>query len=313
MIGRALLTLGLAAAFCGPASAQEGDPFLSGTLKTIQQRGTIRIGYRENAVPLSFLNGAKQPVGFSIELCRGIAQDVANRLNRELVDADAPSWRTGLRLSFEAVTADARLPKIMSGDIDLECGSTTATTERQKSVAFSPIFFMAGTKLMVPVLAGGGSAASSYRDLAGKKIAVSAGTTTTVAIQRLAATTSPPIQVVETGSLDAAYAALTSGGADAFASDDILLYGFAASKPEGRKFRVVGEYLSFEPYAVVLRKDDPAFADLVRQSFQRMARENVLNAAYHRWFGDALPNGETLNLPLSPQLTEIYRALGQPD
>ena len=132
-------------------------------------------------------------------------------------------------------------------------------------------------------------------------------------LKRLAPTVSPAIEVMETPTLDAAYDAVASGKAGGFASDDILLYGFIASRPDGKRFRVVGDYLSFEPYAITLRKDDPAFADVVRASFQRMAGENVLNAAYNRWFMSALPSGEVLNLPQSAQLAEMYRALGQPD
>ena len=200
---------------------------------------------------------------------------------------------------------------VTSGRVDLECGSTTANAERAKSVAFSPIFFLAGTKLLVP--AGSEAPVASYRDLAGRTLAVSASTTTDAVVKRLAPTTAPPITVMETATLDAAYDALAAGKADAFASDDILLYGFVGSRPDGRRFRVVGEFLSFEPYAITLRKDDPAFLDLVRGSFGRMARDSVLNAAYNRWFTKPLPSGEVLNLPQSAQLTEMYRALGQPD
>lgn len=300
-----------AVALVEPARAQDAD-LLDGTLKSIRDRGTIRIGYREGAVPFSFLNNGKQPVGFSMELCRGIAADVARKLNRDLLEPGAAAWQTGIRMELLPVSADQRFPKIISGEIDLECGSTTANAERQKSVAFSPVFFLAGTKLMVPIAAGGGSIAS-YRNLAGRNVAVSAGTTNAAVIRRLAGTLSPPITVTEYPSTDAAYDALAAGKADAFASDDILLSGLAATRPDGRKFRVVGDYLSFEPYAITLRKDDPGFAALVRASFERMAGEGQLGRAYNRWFTQKLPTGETLDLPLGPQLAEIYRALGQPD
>lgn len=300
-----------AVALSGPTQAQDAV-LLDGTLKTIADRGTIRIGYREGAVPFSFLNKGGQPIGFSMELCRGIAADVARMLNRDLVEPDAAAWQTGIRMALVPVSADQRFPKVMSGEIDLECGSTTANAERQKMVAFSPVFFLAGTKLMVPIMAGGG-AVSSYRDLAGRTIAVSAGTTNATAIRRLAGTLSPAITVSEAASTDAAYDALAAAKADAFASDDILLSGLAATRTDGRKFRIVGDYLSFEPYAITLRKDDPAFSALVRSSFERMAGEGQLSRAYNRWFTQKLPTGETLDLPISAQLSEMYRALGQPD
>jgi glutamate/aspartate transport system substrate-binding protein len=307
---RLLLLAVLAALVWGGARAEDG--LLSGTLKTISSRGTILIGYRDSAPPFSFLNRGHQPIGFSLDLCHGIAEDVARTLNRDLLEADAPAWQTGVRIVYVPVAGDERLPKIVSGAIDLECGSTTANAERAKSVAFSPIFFLAGTKLLVP-LANGRPAVSSYRELAGHTVVVGSGTTNAVAVHRLATTVSPPISVVEVPGLDAAYDMLAAGKADAFASDDILLSGFIATRSDGKRFGITGDYLSYEPYAIGFRRDDAAFADLVRDSFARMAGEGALNRLYAQWLVDRLPNGETLNVPMSPQLSEMYRVLGQPD
>jgi glutamate/aspartate transport system substrate-binding protein len=218
-----------------------------------------------------------------------------------------------VRIVYVHVTADTRLPKIMSGAIDLECGSTTANAERARSVAFSPVFFLAGTKLMVPLAGIGGVKVLSYRDLAGRTVVAGAGTTNAEVMRRVAGSVSPPITVVEAPGLAAAYDMLVAGKADAFASDDILLSGFIAARADGRRFGIVGDYLSYEPYAITLRRDDPAFSDLVRDSFGRMASEGLLNRLYTRWFLDRLPNGETLNLLMSPHLAEMYRVLGQPD
>ena len=300
-----------AAALCLAASAaraEEGAP-LTGTLATINQRGSILIGYRESAPPFSFLNKGGQPVGFSLDLCRGIAADVARTLNRDLIEPGAPAWQQGVRMVLLPVAADARLPKVIAGDVDLECGSTTATDQRAESVAFSPVFFLAGTKLMVPA----GSPVASYRDLSGKTVVVGAGTTNADVLRRLATEARPAFTIREMPDLAAAYAALAAGKADAFASDDILLAGFIATQPDGQRFQVVGDYMSYEPYALILRRDDPAFSGLVRQSFERMAQEGTLTALYNRWLTDRLPNGETLNLAMSPHLAEMYRALGSPD
>jgi glutamate/aspartate transport system substrate-binding protein len=264
-------------------------------------------------LPFSFLNQAKQPVGFSLDLCHGIAEDVARALSRDLLEADAPAWQTGVRIVYVPVAADERLPKVISGAIDLECGSTTANAERAKTVAFSPVFFLAGTKLMVPLAGGEGGRVASYRDLAGGTVVVGAGTTNAEVMRRLADRVTPKISVVEAPGLEAAYAMLAAGKAGAFASDDILLSGFIATHPDGRRFGIVGDYLSYEPYAITLRRDDAAFADLVVASFERMASEGTLNRLYDRWLVDQLPNGETLNVPISPHLAEMYRILGQPD
>lgn len=303
---RAALVLAALAGQASPARSQDAV-LLTGTLKTISDRGSILIGVRENAMPFSFKNKVGQPVGFSVDICHGIAADVATALHRDLLEPDAAAWQTGLRLVYVPVAAEARLPMVMSGAVDLECGSTTATAERAKSVAFSPVFFLAGTKL----LAGVSSHVSSYRDA--KRIAVSTGTTNAEVLTRLAARTQPPFAIVTAPDTTAAYDMLAAGVVDAMASDDVLLAGLVATKPGGHDFGIVGDYLSFEPYAIALRRDDPDFAATVKESFTRMASDGVLTARYRRWFTDALPNGETLDLPISAQLTEMFRAMGQAD
>lgn len=310
---RRLCALILAAAIATSASAQadEGDPF-TGTLKTIQARGTILIGYRDSAPPFAFLNPSNQPVGFSIDLCHGIAEDIARALHRDLLEPDAPAWQTGVRIIFVPVAPADRLPKIVTGGIDLECGSTTATAERAKTIAFSPMFFLAGTKLLVP-LADGQPTVTSYEALAGHTVIVGAGTTNAALLHRLAMTVSPPITVTEVANLDTAYDLLAAGKADAFASDDTLLAGFIATRPDGKRFSIVGDYLSYEPYAIGYRRDDLDFATLVRESFNRMAADGTLNQRYGHWLTDQLPNGDRMNMPISPHLLEMYRALGQPN
>ena len=290
----------------GSAWAQE-DPVLSGTLLAIHDRGAMRIGVREGAVPFSFRNEGGQPIGFSVDLCHGIAEDVAAALHRELLEPTAPAWQSGVRIAYVPVAADERMRLMAARAIDLECGSTTANDERARQVAFSPVFFVAGTKLAVPP----GSGAGSWRDLAGKSVGVSAGTTNEAVMKRLAAGSAPPLTVVSLPSVEAAFDALKAGKVQAVASDDILLAGMIAAR--GESLAVVGDYLSFEPYAIMLAKDDPQFLDLVRASFARQAAEGALRTRYDRWFLDRLPTGRALGLPMGPQLAEIFRALGQPD
>ncbi len=159
---------------------------LTGTLKTINDRGSILIGYRDSSLPFSFLNKAGQPIGFSLDICHGIAEDVARMLNRDLLEPDAPSWQTGVRITYVPVAAEQRLPMVISGQVDLECGSTTANAERARQVAFSPVFFLSGTKLMVPLQPSGAARINSYRDLAGRTVVVSTGTTNAEVMHRLA-------------------------------------------------------------------------------------------------------------------------------
>ena len=301
----ALVTALAAAVMAWPVHAQEVE--LTGTLRTIYARGTIRLGVRGAAVPFAFRNKAGQPVGFSVDICRGIAADTAAAISMPLLEDDAPAWQHGLRIVFVTVAPDTRLQKLVSGDIDLECGSTTDNAEREKTIAFSPVFFLAGTKLLAPVE----SSVRSWRDL--KSVAVSAGTTNAQVIERLVAGKTPPVRVVETPGLAEAYDLMAAGSVDAAASDDVLLAGLVALRGDAKRFHLVGEYLSFEPYAIGLRKDDPQFATLVRASFERMASEGFLATKYRQWFTEPLPDGENLALPMSAQLAEMYRALGQPD
>ncbi len=308
MIRFFLLTL-LIGTFHWSSPAWAQDSLLNGTLKTINDRGTILIGVREASIPFSFLNKARQPIGFSVDLCHGIAADVASALNVDLLEPDAPAWQKGVRIIYVLVASDERLSKVISGAVDLECGSTTATDTRAKTVAFSPVFFLAGTKLMVRKDSG----IASYRDLAGKTVVASAGTTNGEAMKRLAARGTPAFTVMDAPDLPAAYEMLVSGKAAAFASDDILLSGMIATRPDGKQFQVVGDYLSYEPYAIMLRREDPDFSALVKHSFERMASEGTLHALYNRWLTKDLPTGENLDIPISSHLAEMYRVLGEPD
>jgi len=296
----AWLLIGAGACLGAEALAQDAKDIgaLTGTLKTIRDGATIKLGYRESSLPFSYLNKVKQPIGYSIDLCREVMEDVATELGG-----------IELKIAFVPVTSANRFDKVKSGEVDLECGSTTANLQRQKEVAFSPTFFVAGTKLMVPKA----SPVQSYRDLAGKTVVVTAGTTNEAALKTLSDKQKLGIKIVTANDHAQSMAQLASGGADAFATDDVLLYGFIATDPKAAGMKVVGEFLSYDPYGLTLRKDDPQFAALVERTFTRMAGERRLAELYNKWFMRRLPTGETLNLPISPQLEELFRVIGQPD
>jgi glutamate/aspartate transport system substrate-binding protein len=293
-----LFLVGVGACLGASALAQESVGALTGTLKTIRETGAIRLGYRESSLPFSYLNKHKQPIGYSIDLCREVLEDVAG----ELDDID-------IKIVYVPVTSATRFDKVKSGEVDLECGSTTSNVRRQKEVAFSPIFFVAGTKLMVAKT----SAVASYRDLAGKTVVVTAGTTNEAALRTLSDKQKLGIKIVTADDHAQSLEKLISGEVDAFATDDVLLYGLIASRQGGPALKVVGDYLSYDSYGLVFRRDDPAFAAVVAHAFARMASERRLADLYNKWFEHRLPTGETLNLPISPHLEEIFRMLGQPD
>jgi glutamate/aspartate transport system substrate-binding protein len=292
------VALGLLVAVCAGAQESTNVGVLSGTLKKVKDTGTITLGYRESSMPFSYLNKRHQPIGYSIDLCREIVEDVSTELDG-----------MEIKIAFTPVTPANRLQKVALGEVDLECGSTTGNVQRRKEVAFSPIFFVAGTKLMVPK----SSTIGSYRDLAGKTAVVTAGTTNEVALRTLSDKQKLGITIVTAPDHAQSMQVLTAGKADAFATDDVLLYGFIATDKSASGMKVVGEYLSYDPYGLVYRRDDPGFAAVVDRAFARMAGERRLTELYNKWFLRRLPTGETLNLPMSPQLEEVFRMLGQPE
>ena len=288
-----------AVAATSQASAQDTSVgALSGTLKKIKDTGTITLGYRENSLPFSYLNKRAQPIGYSLDLCREIVEEASTELDG-----------MDIKVTLSGVTSADRLVRVKAGEIDLECGSTTSNLQRQKEVAFSPTFFVAGTKLMVPKA----SKVTSYRDLAGKTVVVTAGTTNETALRTLSDKQKLGINIVTERDHAESFAVLEAGKADAFATDDVLLYGIIATEPRAHDMKVVGEYLSYDPYGLAYRRNDPSFAAVVNNAFARMAGERRLTELYNKWFLHRLPTGETLNLPMSPQLEEIFRVLGVPD
>jgi ABC-type amino acid transport substrate-binding protein len=271
---------------------------LTGTLKKVHDTGTVVIGYRESSIPFSYLNSRGEPIGYSIDLGRAIVDGISNELDGQT-----------LKIKFVPVTPESRIPAVVNGEIDLECGSTTNNTQRQKEVAFSPVMFVAGTKL----LAKRDSTIESFRDLSGKTVVVTAGTTNEEAMHRLSDKFAIPMHLIAARDHAESYELLATGKADAFAGDDVLLYGLMAENRASQNFKVIGEFLSYDPYGIMFRKDDAQLATVVQRVFQEMAQSRDLEYTYKRWFLSKLPSGETLNLPMSAQLEEIFRTLGAPD
>ena len=206
------------------------------------------------------------------------------------------------------MTPENRFDLVNSGAIDLECGSTTNNVERRKTVAFSPTMFVTGTKLLVRR----GSGIRSLRDLAGKTIVLTRGTVHETAIPKLAERQKLSINFIFAADHHESFRMLASGKADAFANDDVQLYGMLAETKSAGDFRVVGDFLTYADYALMLRKDDPEFAEVVDRAFHRLAGSREIVAIYERWFLKPLPSGERLNLPMSPHLEEIFRVQGLP-
>ncbi len=276
----------------GLAPAQDGG--LSPGLARIKATHTVRLGYREASPPFSFMDQANRPIGYSLELCQAIVEEIG-------AEVDDPA----LKIDYVLVTPETRIPAVLDDKIDLECGSTTANAERAKRVAFSPLIFVAGTRLMVPKA----SPVSAITDLKGKTIVVTKGTTNEQAIQAADKKFSLGLKIVTADDHEQAYRLLADGKVDAFATDDILLYGLIARHKAQGTMKVVGDLLSYEPYGLMFRKGDPQLAQVVERTFRKLATNHDLVPLYRQWFMQRLPTGEKLGIDISPQLEESFKVL----
>src|SRR4051812_35966791 len=197
----------------GAAAQTAGNEGLSPTLAAIKQAHAVRLGYRESSPPFSFMDPSNRPIGYSLELCEAIVEEIGV----EVDDAN-------LRIDYVKVTSDDRIAAVLQNKIDLECGSTTANAERARQVAFSPLMFVAGTKLMVPKV----SAIAAPKDLQGKVVVVTKGTTNEQAMHSIDKKFSLQLNIVASPDHEQSYQMLVDGKADAFATDDILLHGLIA-------------------------------------------------------------------------------------
>ena len=284
--------LALAALHAGAQSAP-APAQLTGTLKKVRESGSITIGHRESSIPFSYLSARGEPIGYSIDLCKLLVDAIAEEVSRTLT------------IKWVPVTSASRIPDVVSGKVDLECGSTTNNLERQREVSFSPTMFVSGTKLMVKK----GSAIKSFRDLAGKKVVVTAGTTNEKTMRELAARFKIDTAIIVAADHAASFAMLTGGQVDAFATDDVLLYGLLAQNKAQADFIVIGDFLSYDPYGVMFRKGDAQFARLINDTFHSMAEDREIERSYTRWFLRKLPSGVSLDLPMSAQLETIIQTM----
>lgn len=291
-VTRALAAAALGLAVAAAGAQTPGVVQIDGTLKSVHQRGSIRLGHRAASVPFSYLSTLGEPIGYSVELCKSIAQAVGEAVHKEL------------RIEWVPVTAADRVDAVADGKVDLECGSTSNTLERRAKVAFSPTIFVAGTKLLVRREGG----IRSYEDLGGKRVAVTAGTTNERAMRELAKRFGLSYEIVVAPEHGEALELLKAGRVDAFATDDVLLYGLVAQQQLKPQYQVVGDFLSYEPYGLMFRKGDPQFARVVNEAFQQLARDGEIERQYRRWFLRKLPLGVSIDLPMSPQLRTLLEA-----
>ena len=293
MSWRRPLATALLLAAAALAGAQTAPPALTGTLAKVRESGSITIGHRESSIPFSYRSARGEPIGYSIDLCKLLVDAISEEVGRTIT------------IKWFPVTSESRIPAVVSGQVDLECGSTTSNLERQKQVSFSPTMFVSGTKLMVKK----GSPIRSFRDLAGRRVVVTAGTTNEKTMRELAVKFKIDVVLSVAADHAASFAQLQAGQVDAFATDDVLLYGLLAQNKAQADYVVTGDFLSYDPYGIMFRKGDTQLAQLVDDTFHSLAEDREIERRYTRWFLRKLPSGVSLDLPMSPQLETIVQTM----
>jgi ABC-type amino acid transport substrate-binding protein len=279
-------------AVVGSAAATAQTP---ATLDKVKASGSITVAYREASIPFSYLDDKAQPTGFGWEICGKIVDEVRKA-----------TGRADLKVQTQAVTSGNRIPLLTNGTVDIECGSTTNNSERQKQVAFAINYFYTGTRFLVKA----GAPVKSLDDLKGKQVVSTTGTTNFRVIRNLNEEKKLSIDLL--GAKDHAESMLLvqTDRALAFAMDDILLYGLKASAANPAEYAVVGDPIQVEPYAIMLRRDDPAFKKLVDSTITGLVKSGEFTKLYKKWFQSPIPpKGINLNAPMSQDLLDNLKNL----
>jgi ABC-type amino acid transport substrate-binding protein len=282
-----VMALMVSAAGCAAMDAGGKPPAVS-TMDKIKTAKTIRLGYRESSVPFSFVGPDRKAAGYSVDLCTRVAAD----LQRQLQIPD-------LQVTWVPVTVDSRIPALLDGRIDLECGSTTNTLSRQEQVDFSLTTFITGGSLL------GLSGATLGADLRGVRIGVIPGTTTDQVLRDALARGGSNAVLVPVKDHAEGLAAVESRTVDAYASDRVILIGLAAASRDPSRFVLADTYFSYEPYGLMMRRGDPAFRLAVNRVLARLYRSGQIQDVYTRWFGQ-------LGVP-SPLLVAMFAIEGLPE
>jgi glutamate/aspartate transport system substrate-binding protein len=244
---------------------------LEGTLKKVKETNSIVIGYREDSRPFSFVGDDGKPVGYSIDLCLRIVAGVQQQLGLN-----------DLQVKWVPVTPENRIPLLVKGAIDIECGSTTNSLSRQEQVDFSNMIFVDGGSLLVKADSG----IRGIGDLGGKRVGVIPGTTTEKALAASLQKRYLNAKLIKVKDHNEGLALIESGEADAYASDEVILVGLALTARDPAKLRLGEQYFSYEPYGLMLRRGDPDFRLAVNRVLSRLYRSDQIFEIFGKWFGN---------------------------
>jgi len=277
-----------------PVNAALADTGDSPVLKRIKERGVINMGHREASVPFAYIGGDGKPIGYSIDICH----KVVDAIKKEI---DAPN----LEIKYVPVTSQTRIALMANGTIDLECGSTTNNLTRQKQVDYLPTTFITGTKIASKK----GSGITEIEDLDGKTVALSLGTTNEKAIKRVAQEKGINIKTIMVKDHPQGWLSLETGRADAYASDHVLLFGLISKSKKPEDFQVTGRFLSFDPYGIMVPRNDSTYRRLGTVVLADMMRSGELLKLYDKWFN---PGPTKINMPASDTLLKAFEIQALP-
>ncbi|MGL4291565.1 MAG: transporter substrate-binding domain-containing protein [Phreatobacter sp.] len=264
------------------------------TLQRIAATATVRLGHREASVPFSYYADARRVVGYSHDIMLTVVEGLRSRLRLP-----------ALTIELVPVTSQNRIPLLVNGTVDLECGSTTHNIERERRVAFSNTIFIVGTRLLARRDAG----IADFPDLAGKRVVVTAGTTAERLLRKYKEEHGIPMTILSAKDHDASFQQLEAGQASAFVMDDALLYGRRARASDPQQWIVGGTPLSSEAYACTMRRDDPDFKRLVDDAIAEIMTSGLALELYAKWFTRPVPPQEiNLNWPISDRLIQLFAA-----
>ncbi len=284
-----LFACGLSAACCTTAAWAQTP-----VLERISAGGKLVIAYRESSVPFSYVDSKSgKPVGYALDLCLRMADVVRKKTGKK-----------DMEVELVLVTPANRIAMVEQGKADMECGSTTNNAERREKVAFTIPHFIAGARLLVKA----GSNIDRVEDLNGKKMVSTKGTTPLKAAEQANRERLMGITIVDVADHAKGVEMVEKGDADAFAMDDVLLYGLAAGRPDPKALKVVGRFMTTEPLAIMLPKNDPEFKKLVDEEMRRLITSRDIYPLYNKWFNQPIPpNNTVLSLPVSYLLRDFWK------
>lgn len=268
----------------------------SGTLDNIRERGAIVLGNRKASLPFSYLDGDGKPVGYTIDICQRLAEAIKRELK-------LPQ----LAVRYLSVSPSDRIGAVQEGRVDLECGTTTNTAERRRQVSFTVPHFVYGIRMLVH----SDSDIRNWPDLRDRRVATTRDTTTVALLTERDKVRALNLAVLEGKDHDESFSLVEQGAADAFVMDDVLLYGLRAGAAHPADFAIVGDALSVETYAIMLRKADPEFKALIDREMIRLIVDGEVARLYGKWFGNPVPpRGLNLNMPMSYLMRDLMRFPG---